>query len=101
MVFPLSHFFTSVPSIYFSNEPTFSFSRFLVFSFSSFIFPHLTLKNRKTKTRVITTEEKLIAVGAKIDPELHVRVKSYAQRHNMSMSLLFEEALKRYIEEKE
>lgn len=53
----------------------------------------------KTRTRVIKTEEKLIAVGAKIDPELHARIKNYAQRHNMSMSLLFEEALKKYIEE--
>lgn len=55
----------------------------------------------RVKTRKIETDKRLIMIGAKIDPELHSKLKEFALRKNKSMSLVIEEAIKKQITENE
>jgi len=53
----------------------------------------------KVQTRKIETDKRLIMIGAKIDPELHSKLKEFATRQNKSISLVIEEAIKKHITE--
>lgn len=56
------------------------------------------MKSTTRQRELRKAQDELVMVGAKVEPELHVEIKTIAQSTNVSIAYIVEEALTKYVE---